>query len=556
MVVAVSLAATVTPAEAQTQQTFSQIMASSEVPSNVKASSWGTVNTWLQSPHTSGSNGPGWATSNPSLSGRPGTLSAWTKARVALGGLGGSQALPALTLSAGALWLGWEIGHASGASDWVRGYLLGIGSPQLVLSITGQTWTPTGTDTSTGWDPEIPRTFFGGLTNAYRLQMTGSTGGCPSARHHFGTNVNALYSGCNATNDQGMMDAIQGVAATLAVPAGQAQLFTCVADGVGGNTCDGGQTVSYQELWWSPGGTTANALLNGLTVTQAGAYSASDHAAFKTHTFTSQPREGSVGHESATATAAIAAIATDPALDLEIGRILLPSTSGDPTTELRTLLQPKLGETAAAYRTRLRNQGFLGTITISESPDPVEDFGPSAVIAVEYTPQGTTTVTQLHMLDPWPDPSPRLDQETEITIYSNPSDAPAPPAGPPPPGYDPIPPGPGGGGEGGPIDWCPRCPPVDFSRLTSVDFGEHFPFGVFTWLGGVFGNLAGQEPRCPDFALDRPAGLGGGTLDVSFCNEEWETTYRPWVFAAIKFLMTLAAVAFVALRIVGIGKGE
>jgi len=59
-----------------------------------------------------------------------------------MGGMTASagMSLPTLAVVGGGLLFGWEIGHASGLSDWASGKLLGLGQPNAAGTITGGNW--------------------------------------------------------------------------------------------------------------------------------------------------------------------------------------------------------------------------------------------------------------------------------------------------------------------------------------------------------------------------------------------------------------------------------
>lgn len=131
-----------------------------------------------------------------------------------------------------------------------------------------------------------------------------------------------------------------------------------------------------------------------------------------------------------------------------------------------------------------------------------------------------------------PKPGTRVTPQTPITVITNPPDWPYP------------------GGVIGPVGGC-DCGAITFAPLTSVNFGEKFPFGVFTWVHGVFGTVGGGV--APSVTLHDTPGLGGAARTYSFSSNMWEDTIRGPVWLAIEFLGTLFAVWFLAYRIIGIG---
>ena len=208
------------------------------------------------------------------------------------------------------------------------------------------------------------------------------------------------------------------------------------------------------------------------------------------------------------------------------------------------LLPPQDGNvTCDDYITYLATFGYDGTeascVTLPE-PDTSPDVGPSAPVRITFTPPGASTATTIGPVQwkapGWSDNLPQIGPETPMTIDINPPDAP------------PVPTGSGGGG-GGTLGAC-TCPPIDFSPITSVSYGTKFPFGVFGWLSTSFAAMTTEGARPVSFSLPLP---GGGTQTVDLSSSAWETTYRPIVFPILEFLMTLAAVWFIAFKILGIG---
>lgn len=197
------------------------------------------------------------------------------------------------------------------------------------------------------------------------------------------------------------------------------------------------------------------------------------------------------GSTSTEADEARAAIMADPVAAEHFGEELEPGFAhgADADPDAINLPQPRRAETGAQYRARLRSLGFLGTIILYENDAgqaaSQPQFGPSAVTGVNV---GTPTLPGIAypMEDPWPDPVPQIEvpgDEIEIEILHQPATAPEPAPGEPgsaadpPPGTAPPPGSPGGVGGGiGPGD-C-ECPPPDFTPITSLDYGEKFPFGI------------------------------------------------------------------------------
>lgn len=137
-----------------------------------------------------------------------------------------------------------------------------------------------------------------------------------------------------------------------------------------------------------------------------------------------------------------------------------------------------------------------------------------------------------------PTPEPGEDP-TEVEIFTNDPDAP-PATGPPSDPQGGIP----GGGDG-----C-DCPPFNLAPITDIEYGDKFPFGFPGWAMSM---LDGSDDVCPAFTINPPPQLSDEPIDISLCNEEWENTYQAPVFLLLKFLMTLGAVWFICMRILGLG---
>jgi hypothetical protein len=207
--------------------------------------------------------------------------------------------------------------------------------------------------------------------------------------------------------------------------------------------------------------------------------------------------------------------------------------------------QPNPNETYTEYYARLQAGGYVGTVTFTPEPSTLNDYGPSAVTRIQYT--GTDTLT--HTLDPlrWPTTSPQTKTDTAITIRYNPTTAtPAPTDSGTTGAFDPT-----GPDEGS--DNCASCA-IDWTPIEDLDVGTKFPFGVPTWVSGIFGDISFAD-SCPTLSIGKPSALGGGTLDIPFCSAEWEDTYRPIVFPILEAVMTLAAIALLGVKIFGIGAG-
>jgi len=211
------------------------------------------------------------------------------------------------------------------------------------------------------------------------------------------------------------------------------------------------------------------------------------------------------------------------------------------------LLQPLPNETYIEYYRRLVNEGYLGTYTNSVESVALPGYGPTAITRVTFNDGYGNTQT----LDPlnWPTTNPSLSPNVAIAVRENPSTAaPAPTS----PGTTPAgvlqvqDTSTGPGNAVGTIDWSP---------LENINFGSKFPFGFFTWIGNFFGSIP-TSGTCPTLSIGKPASLGGGTQDISFCSTTWETTWRSPIFLVLEALMTLAGVIFLSQRILGFGSDD
>lgn len=469
---------------------------------------WATVDNWLRSQAD-----PAELVTNAERRTR------WSRIKLAGGyGWGGLAApagvtLPTLAVAAGGLAFGWEIGHASGLSDWASGKLLGLGSNTNTGTITAGTWQSYTCPTGGGVNDFNPCVNMGYAVGdkVWVLQPTGS--GC--ATNYATTSWESAWNidfTCSSANNANLLTYLQAVASSA--PGAYVETGDCTSS-ASTNDCYG---VFY--------GFTQ--LLNRATVNEARAYNATTDAQNKTATIASVPRQTSADYGSARADAAEDAIEDDEVLGPAIGTILHPSTdTGGDASEALLLPQPRYNETATAYRTRLRALGFLGTITLSANAGAgiLPEFGPQVVTEIQVE---TSTGTEIYpLLSPWPEPPPTLmvpGTSTEITVEYNPDTAPQPAPGDPGSADDPPPgnaPPPGGGGTITVGD-C-ECPAPDFSPITNVGYGDKFPFGVVGMVTGLLGTTLYSSPDAPSFTFDfsdtsTPVGtydLGEGTMDLN-----------------------------------------
>lgn len=164
---------------------------------------------------------------------------------------------------------------------------------------------------------------------------------------------------------------------------------------------------------------------------------------------------------------------------------------------------PGRNETYSAYTDRLRELGYLGTITQVFLAEGSHDasVGPNAVGTV--TTPYTTLLTRA-----WPAVLPRVWRPDGVTLTINPPTA--PPVGPVDGEPDPGP------------DECP-CPLASVELPAVDDACDKFPFGVFCWFGGVVDDLFSVPADAPSLTVvspgfatefyDLPEGMISFTLD-------------------------------------------
>jgi len=93
--------------------------------------------------------------------------------------------------------------------------------------------------------------------------------------------------------------------------------------------------------------------------------------------------------------------------------------------------------------------------------------------------------------------------------------------------------------------------------LYALSVGTKFPFGIPAWIEGFFGGLSFSDTCTQSLYLNNSNPSGSPTINVPFCSAAWESTYRPIVFPILEALLTLAAVIFMATKILGYGgQGE
>lgn len=111
---------------------------------------------------------------------------------------------------------------------------------------------------------------------------------------------------------------------------------------------------------------------------------------------------------------------------------------------------------------------------------------------------------------------------------------------------------------------------IDFSPISSIDFGSHFPFGVVAWVHNTFDTVntnTGPRDSCPSITF--PLIFAGGTVNkvLDFCSTgahvvgetasgpNFVSTYRGWIWPLLEALMTVAAVVWLGMQVIGWSRG-
>jgi hypothetical protein len=519
------------------------------------AAEWAQVNAYLNEPNQqtidgfAGGVGPG---GTPTTATKPVSAGRWLKARALIGRIPTSigPAGTALTLcsetlfAAGACtaaaYIGWEIPHTTGVSDWVYAKVAGVSStpvPQAgtirtfikgpgqmsgtVFSDSCYDWPtclhhPASSAGAIVWGPIVRYSINSGSTwsdrpGSYYTECTpfgmanhGGPGGICDASQWTtctgGTCLKPLEAAvATVLNTSGFSSQTYGTASqelTVAGDPSPSQITYVFAEPAFSGTAPG--DPGYQKSFF-----------DRLQVQEQRTYNASTDAGRKNVTQATttypDPHADPDNCSWGGACPAIGTIADDDDLDVEIGRILHPDVDVDGGTTV-ALPQPQLHETYAHYRSRLRNIGFLGTVTLWENATDAPEFGPDEMTFVQLDTTAGTLIGQ-SLLDPWPELSVALPipgEDAEVTIQHNGSDA--PPAdgsdvpGEIPPGVPPI-----------SVGDC-TCPAPDFSPVTDIDYGEKFPFGVVVLVSDFLGTTVYASPDAPSFDFDftefQAAGFG------------------------------------------------
>lgn len=195
------------------------------------------------------------------------------------------------------------------------------------------------------------------------------------------------------------------------------------------------------------------------------------------------------------------------------------------------LLRPNANEHYDAYVTRLAAAGYVGTATETQEATDLPGYGPHAVTRVVNDATG-------EVYDPlnWPTTDPRISNGAPLTVrYNSDTAAPAPTEGATPGA-------------------------LDFTPLTSIDFGCKFPYGLFCYAADVTGWFD-VTPTAPDFAFTIPGFNVGGTglgptsysYDVSLDNM---SGYMATIRSILAVVLWVGAVWFLASRLLGFQAGD
>jgi len=256
------------------------------------------------------------------------------------------------------------------------------------------------------------------------------------------------------------------------------------------------------------------------------------------------------GTSSATATAVRNAITANPTLHQQFDCQLDPAdftcptshssattvtgtvavTSGTLTTSPAVIVLPRpaLNESVQEWMDRLVALGYTGAATVTYLGVADTTLGQAAPAEITY---GATTIDLRSGHAGWPTgvAQPTIAPNATLTIVANTTSAP----------------------ELSPQN-CTTCS-IDWTPITGISYGSKFPFGTLSWLSTGLGTVT-PSGTCP--TLDITDTAGGATHHISFCNTDWETNFRPWVFPLLEALMTLAAIAFFGSKLLGSGTDE
>jgi hypothetical protein len=219
--------------------------------------------------------------------------------------------------------------------------------------------------------------------------------------------------------------------------------------------------------------------------------------------------------------------------------------------------RPRPNETYDDWAARMTEDGYLGSITTVELGEATADtsVGPRGVSRITTKLNASATSSTL-AVPAWPPPTSPVRIRTAEPVVA----AINPPTMPP---VD-------SDGDGEPDgDWaagppadgeCP-CPihSLDFSPLTSIDYGDKFPFGVFPWLLDQLAYLD-PEPEGPHIHVTIPS-LQAGPFQTGAMNYGWDfrdpeghvfDEYIATVRTALTWLLWLGGLFYLAGRLLNL----
>jgi hypothetical protein len=227
---------------------------------------------------------------------------------------------------------------------------------------------------------------------------------------------------------------------------------------------------------------------------------------------------------------------------------------GSPNFTPFILPQPQPDETYTQYAARLRERGWLGTLTATEEVTLESTASPGS--AYQLAPLRAPTVITISGLTPvlifdpadgthpdpeWPDNPPHVPTaQTAISIDFKPPTSVFPP----------------GGGSGGGCDCTVAA--LDFTPLSDITTGDSFPFGFIGFAGDVIGHFD-VTPETPEFDFVINGGeigghaiSGGGDYNVSL---DVMDTYMGWIRTLLSVILWIGAAYLLATRLLGFGAG-
>lgn len=225
-----------------------------------------------------------------------------------------------------------------------------------------------------------------------------------------------------------------------------------------------------------------------------------------------------------------------------------PTAEPDPATV--TLPRPMANETYPDYILRLQDRGWLGSATLVELDPYDPEIGPEAVSKLGVTGKPGTWRRAL-----WPSTNPTIGYSVDLTIWHNPDTA--PPVNPDPTDEDTPE---GGGGVVDPGGTCdgPLEADPDFGPLLGLDFGDRFPFGLFTWVASVLGAFL-VTPDAPNWTFDITIPATSVTPAYDFepftIDLEWLDDYMATFRLLLTFVLWVGAIWYVGSGLLGLRTG-